>query len=314
MTYKRPSQGLNKSDVASVNVDGLLPLDIARSLVGREVALRKSDQSTNYPLLVTSIALMVGIPYLWISVLTSRINNQNAVMYARGTAIAQGTNVYDNFSMPTATAFSWMASPVPMSTAEIIQATYTPLPTYTPYPTLTPLVDWLRGTPVPTQNSFQPSQVNFVFSYYYPDLVGEDPIKYAANCHPDNYRFNEQGNKVIGCRDVTASGKKWSDWMFDSRDDEYRGGIAVPFHPDTCPRLEQDILDSSCVPLYPFGTVLVVDAPPQLAGKYVVVDLCPACGKYIHSDGVLFLDFLMRGLPANVTFWDAVEISEAVYP
>lgn len=307
---------MNKSDVALVDVDGVLPLVVAQRLVGREVALRKSDQSTNFPLLITSVALLVGIPYLWISMLTNRINTQNATMYARGTAIAQGTNVYEGFSMPTMTPPAWMASPVPSAvpTLEQVQATYTPLPTYTPYPTLTPLVDWLRGTPVPTQNSFHPSQVNFVFSYYYPDLVGEDVVKYAANCHPDNYRFNEQGNKVIGCKDVTASGEKWSDWMLDSRDDEYRGGIAVPFHPDTCPRLLEDIVDNSCLPLYPFGTVLIVSAPAELVGKYVVVDLCPACGKYIYSHDVLFLDFLMRGLPANVTFWDAVEITEVIYP
>lgn len=206
--------------------------------------------------------------------------------------------------------------PVSLSTEPVLQPTYTPQPTYTaqptytPMPTFTPQVDWLRGSPVPTQNSFLPSQVNWVFSYYYPPLVAEreENPAYEVNCHPDNWIWNQQNTRVTGCKDITASGLPWSEYvMYNSLD--YMGGVAVPYHPDTCP-----VFSELCQPIYPMGAVLRVTDPPQIAGDYLVVDICPACASYIQSNGVLFLDFLAEGLPPDVNFWDRVEVSEVIYP
>lgn len=197
------------------------------------------------------------------------------------------------------------------------QPTYTPYPTLTPAPTYTPQVDWLRGSPTPTRNAFEPHQINFVFSYYYPDLVSkmdEDPSM-AVNCHPDNWIYNPQNTKVIGCKDTTASGEPWSRYLMDYTDiSDIRGGIAVPFHPDTCPRLIDDIIDTTCKPIYPMGSIMVITEPALIAGNYIVIDLCPACGKYIYSHGVLFLDFLAKGLPGGINFWDEVEVIDVIYP
>ena len=126
-----------------------------------------------------------------------------------------------------------------------------------------------------------------------------------ANCHPDNWLFadwDKEHTKIIGCKDITSSGLPWSQYSFDEAVDGYRGGVAVPFYPDTFE------------PLYPMGAVLVVDSPLVIAGRYLVIDICPACDDYIHEKGVLFLDFVAKGLPQEVTFWDAVQVSEVIYP
>lgn len=178
-------------------------------------------------------------------------------------------------------------------------------PTYTPYPTQTPLVDWLRGSPIPTGNSFHPSQVNFVFSYYWPPLVSRgvvDGVDYTVNCHVDNWLYSSTG-KVNGCRDITGSGLPWSAWRYDhALDSAYRGGVAVPYYPDTYNLL------------YPYGSVFHVTEPPILAGDYLVVDACPGCNLYFQSHGVLFIDFVANGLPPGVNFWDKVVVSDVTYP
>jgi hypothetical protein len=181
--------------------------------------------------------------------------------------------------------------------------TYTPYPTLTPYPTFTPSVNWMQGVATVTPNSFLPSQVNFVFSYYYPALVSQEGME--ANCSPDNYIYPDwdaEKTKIIGCRDTTASGARWSQYLMNKSIDGYKGGLAVPYYPDTL------------TPLYPMGSVFVVTSPASVAGRYLVIDICPACDDYIHTHGVLFLDFLAEGMPEGVTWWDDVEVSEVIYP
>ena len=180
--------------------------------------------------------------------------------------------------------------------------TATPYPTYTPFPTFTPSVDWLRGTPMPTHQSFTPDQVQWVFSYYYPNLVGQDEEKYGLNCHPDNVIRNKMG-KAIECKDTTASGEPWSKYlMHHAQDVSLTGGVAVPFYPDTYD------------PIYPMGTLIHVTSPTIMAGTYRVIDICPACDDYYRTHGVVFLDFLAKGLPEGVTFWDSVKVDSVIYP
>jgi hypothetical protein len=204
--------------------------------------------------------------------------------------LPQDTSINVSTVAPTATFF------------EIVLSTQTPYPTYTPQPTYTPSVDWLRGTPTVTRQAFNVYDVNFVFSYYYPPLVAVDESLYGINCHPDNIVRNKFG-KAIECKDITASGLKWSEYIiFESKNNFYVGGVAVPFYPQTLS------------PLYPMGSVLVVESPSTLAGRYLVIDICPACDDYYQDKGVLFLDFVARGLPHGVNFWDLVKVSSVEYP
>jgi len=46
----------------SVKDYGDNPLEVARALVGRSVSVRRSEQSINFPLLVTSAFFIIGIP------------------------------------------------------------------------------------------------------------------------------------------------------------------------------------------------------------------------------------------------------------
>jgi hypothetical protein len=62
------------------------------------------------------------------------------------------------------------------------------------------------------------------------------------------------------------------------------------------------------------GTIFNVSAPAILAGRYLVMDICPACDDYYLTKNVLFLDFVARGLPAGVTFWDPIQVSSIEYP
>ncbi len=169
-------------------------------------------------------------------------------------------------------------------------------------------------TPVPTKLPYAVDAINFVFSYYYPPLVGVDYEKYSANCHPDNLVYGDMG-RVINCKDVTASGERWSEWVMDKAyDKNYRGGVAVSYNPDTCPRAHENIYDVTCEPLYPMGSELVVVDPWEIAGVYLVMDICPGCGLYLQSDGVLFLDFVSDKMPPNVWFWTPVNVAEVFYP
>ena len=180
--------------------------------------------------------------------------------------------------------------------------TQTPYPTYTPYPTPTSIL-YMSPVPAPTKQNFDPGGVNWVFSYYYPDLVGVDFEKYSVNCHTDNLIYNDMNTKVIGCKNTSASGLPWKDFvMYHSVYPEYIGGVAVPYFP------------GSYDPIYPMGSIIKIESPTIMAGDYLVMDICPGCDDFFTDKGVLFLDFLAKGLPENVTFWDPVRVVSVRYP
>jgi hypothetical protein len=137
-------------------------------------------------------------------------------------------------------------------------------PRVTPSPTLSALSAYFPF-PFPVildQGDFY-RQLNYVhFSYYFPDLGG-------VNCHIDNW--------VNGhCKNVTASHVVgWREYM--------RKGIAV--HPDMLSAL-------------PFGSMLYVTQPPEIAGYYTVVDLCGGC----LINGNYYFDFLFDSMPSNITW------------
>lgn len=237
-----------------------------------------------------------GMIYMIIPLFQSKTR---AVQTASGGAITNPAQVVGQLQVFTPVPTEYRlptVTPVP---------TYTPYPTYTPAPTYTAAVPWgFPVSPTVTKVPFLPEQVDFVFSYYNPDLVRQDfeEYGYAVNCHPDNLLYNPSGSPV-GCKDTTASGLPWSRWrMYRTDDKRFIGGVAVPYYPATYN------------PLYPLFSVVTVSAPAIIAGDYLVIDICPACDDYVTEHGVLFLDFNAEGLPSGVNFWTEVQVSNVLYP
>jgi len=261
---------------------------------------------------------VIGVIYVGFPLLASFLGidlPDNGLRNLFGRPSENQTNVLPYTSTPYVvtpsdfSASSFTATPYP---------TYTSVPTASAYPTYTPGVGWAQGSVTATPNAFEPYQINWAFSYYDPDLVSQRDInpQYEVNCHVDNWIWNDQGTKVIGCKDITASGEKWSEFFIDQTEG-YRGGVAVPYHPDTCQWDEAThlIIDMEfCQPIYPMYAVIHVSAPVELEGDYLVIDICPACFAYVHTNSVLFLDFLAEGLPHNVNFWDKVQVDSVRYP
>ena len=180
--------------------------------------------------------------------------------------------------------------------------TQTPYPTYTPYPTPTSIL-YMSPVPAATKQNFDPRGVNWVFSYYYPDLIAEDFERYKVNCHEGNWIWNDLHTKVIGCKNTSASGLPWKDYLlYHSNVDEFAGGVAVPYFP------------GSYDPIYPMGTIIKIDSPSIMAGDFLVMDICPGCDDFFSDKGVLFLDFVAKGLPEGVNFWDVVRVVSVRYP
>jgi len=122
-----------------------------------------------------------------------------------------------------------------------------PLPTYTPYPSPSP---YPSPTPAPLAGEY----IAVGYSYYWPPWG-------PPNCHSDNW-----DEKYNICKDTTASGKKWT---------EYIGrGVAVP------------IQWAERVPL---GSRLHVWSPESMVGDYTVIDYCGGC---IKPEGHIYIDFL----------------------
>ncbi len=137
-------------------------------------------------------------------------------------------------------------------------------------PTMTPTVaPTVAPTMTPTVTpTMTPMIYTYAYSYYYPALGG-------VNCHPDNWDGDT-------CADITASGVPWSAWL--------GRGVAIPY---------------SLVDYLPYGSVIRVLSPVEIAGDYTVVDLCPLCD---HPSGARYLDFLDTaqrlpwGTPVDVVF------------
>ncbi len=140
--------------------------------------------------------------------------------------------------LATQTALVEILNPVPIST---IQPTLTPLPTQTPYATQVKL-------------SALGEVYAVGYSYYFPPFG-------PPNCSEENWH-----SEINYCDDMTASGKKWS---------EYLGiGVAVPYE------WREKI---------PLGSVVRVLNNTVMQGDYEVIDYCGSC---IKPEGHIYFDFL----------------------
>lgn len=293
---KKQSEGLPVAEVWENPPADKLAL--VRSMVGYSILVRKNEQSLNAESVVI-VLIILAMFGLFFRGLDRRIDRANDRAIARATRIAAGGNNYDDGGM--AAGFGVTMTPQ-----------YTPTPinvvvnvvTATPGIFITPTsaASFTQQTQVPTRQAFEPIQVNWVFSYYNPWLCRDDYAAYSANCHVENLVMNEAG-KIVDIKDNTACETTWKDkFMYEFDDDRFRGSVAVPYLPGT--------LDM----IYPCGSVLHVSSPGIIAGDYLVTDICPGCDDFASSKNVLFLDFLARGLPEAVTFWDKVTVDRVTYP
>lgn len=111
-------------------------------------------------------------------------------------------------------------------------------------------------TPSPTDEEEGYLYYKFGYSYYFPDLGG-------VNCHEDNWNV-----ETFKCKDVTASGKSWRQNM--------KRGVALHY---------DQLFD------LPFGTLIQVLKPVEIAGYYEVIDICPGCNPRYEGQHY-FIDFL----------------------
>lgn len=278
--------------VGQLGLDGKTAREYAQSITSFDLVVRRSDQSINIGSIVLAVVGLLVIPYWYLHAVVARIDRGQQKKIARATELYEllhGTGTPQPASINLDYQFNiYQLTPTPTATVAATQLAQ-----------LAPIV--AQGEPTSTVR-YDVADVQWVFSYYYPDLVGVDPVKYAANCAADNVEVNPYG-KVTGCKDTTASGQSWkSHIMYHDLTSFYNGGVAVPFVPDTL------------TPIFPFGTVLRVDAPSSIAGRYLVIDLCGACDDYYQSNGVLFLDFVAKGMPVGLNWWVPVVVGDIVYP
>lgn len=162
----------------------------------------------------------------------------------------------NNYVGPTSTPAG--AVPLlPVSSVPEIQPTYTPLPTYTPYPTNEP---------------YQGRLIAIGYSYYYPPWG-------PPNCSAENWIDNSY------CKDTTASGLPWSEYMGK--------GVAIP------------VEWSEYIPLL---STIRVHSPPSMVGDYLVLDRCGDC---IKPEGHIYFDFLDNRARLN---WTVPMLVEVIIP
>jgi hypothetical protein len=271
------------SEKSSERYANLSPYEAAEKILPKSTGgTIKGDQKFDPLLWLIIVFFVIGVPagYLW--VIGQNLDASAKGQSARKTAIANGTVIYraivaPNITpLPTATKPVWMGSDGSAYLTATLQPTPTPtktrVPENTPTSTATNPQTVISSTS-PVQAGFFPGYTDyyFMFSYYYPPLLG-------VNCHPDNVLADGE------CKDITSSGRKWSEWVFDKTvDKNFRGGVAVPMS-------------------YPLGIVFSVSYPESMKGDYLAVDYCPACDDY---PGVTFLDFLAETKP--VQFWQPIK-------
>jgi hypothetical protein len=165
-----------KEDYHIRKFEGLTKIQVARAIVGKDIAVRKSDQSINFPGLIVAALAIIGIPYIWISAMNKTIEKQNAETEVRQSLIYSPT---PDLALSTPTLFPWMLTPIQVQVVVV-----------TPVPELT-------VTPTPVTYLSEIYKVGY--SYYNPELGG-------VNCHSANWDGKH-------CADTTASGIKWSDYI-----------------------------------------------------------------------------------------------------
>ena len=128
----------------------------------------------------------------------------------------------------------------------------TALPAATPAAPTATLAAPAATPAAPTATPASPLTLYAGYSYYYPPLGG-------VNC-------GTWDDNTGTCADVTASGLPWSSYL----------GRGVALHPDM-------------LAVCPLMSILHVSSPVDVAGDYIVLDVCPGC--YFEGKGYLF-DFL----------------------
>lgn len=136
---------------------------VATSLVGRSVVLRKNEQSINWPVIVVTVPLLLGIPAVWLFLIKHGMEQSNQAQAAAQTSVATAMRyLYALTASPTLWGVSGANNRNVSTVTPTLGAVFTATayPTYTPYPTYTVVVS-------PTLEL-----VEFLYSYYDPRLGG----------------------------------------------------------------------------------------------------------------------------------------------
>lgn len=192
------------------------PYEIAASMVGASVVVRKTEQSINWNSMLLAAVVLVGVPGLWFNALGNKIERQTANANARATRMAAIRNG------DTIGAYSGVGGVVdtnpdlwntPGSIVEgaqnIMNATLQAGYTSTPQATVTPQV---TETPQATPSGLYSVNVVFRYSYYNPKLGGVNCFDWdpaAGDCRSmlaDGGDWHTEYGKVVACAPDIALG------------------------------------------------------------------------------------------------------------
>lgn len=208
------------------------PYEIARSIVGASVVVRKTEQSINWNSILIAVVFLVVIPYFWVRALVNKVERSNAAASARATRmvqIKQGT-LSPAINTPMNDANLFMTPGAVQNVAST--AFYATLQSgYTATPTATLTAIQAISTATPTSTALYSVNVVFRYSYYNPKLGG-------VNCFDWDYA-------TADCRSMMADGTDWRT--------EYGKAVA-------------------CAPDIALGTVVEVTYPDALRGVWVCRD------------------------------------------
>lgn len=140
------------------------PYEIARSIVGASVVVRKTEQSINWNSILIAVVFLVVIPYFWVRALVNKVERSNAAASARATRmvqIKQGT-LSPAINTPMNDANLFMTPGAVQNVAST--AFYATLQSgYTATPTATLTAIQAISTATPTSTALY--SVNVVFRY-----------------------------------------------------------------------------------------------------------------------------------------------------
>jgi hypothetical protein len=161
------------------------PYDVACQLVGKDMLIRKNDQSINLGALVVGACLVIGVPYFWISGINKSVEEMNRK--AEESKILMGVITRTPEVINMAQSVPGYLSTVQPSPTITMQVTATPYPTYTPVPTEELKIRILK------LSFYDP-----LIGVYFPDIA-------EVNCSEWNYVTNN-------CDSLMSGGEDFRDW------------------------------------------------------------------------------------------------------
>ena len=213
---------------------------IVRSIVGRPLLVRKSEQTVNVLVVVPIVIGIVAIPWLYMKILDWTYKQSTNHNPARVGFATIGPGAY---GLPP--AVNPIITFVPTYGGDRVQPTQEiSVKVQVNYPTALPTQE---VTVTPTADTGQV----FYYSFYNPDMLAPGDLLPDGTCKDVEKTWCHTTNcwdydvAAGNCRSATASGQKFRDW--------WNKGLA-------------------CGGKYPLWTVFIVLEPSILAGRWTCID------------------------------------------